>query len=272
MQCSHDAATGLQDAAAGRSRSRRTLRRRRRSTRFPLTPYQLYRPPPTARRPHHSPLAARYNGRLPCLTCGTSAGKVFIHNPHERSITTGAAEAADEAAAAGLAGGDRDIRFLNINRQVTAMVAGSLDATYVHDVLVVGTSTNLLAYDVEQNADVFFKEVPDGVNAMAIGPMQEREGPLVFVGGNCSLQGYDKEGEEAYWTVCGDNVRCISFCDADGDGIDELLVGSDDYAIRMFMQVSSRWEGRGERGREAGDARGGFVLCPRLAQPRRPTA
>lgn len=100
------------------------------------------------------------------------------------------------------------------------MVAGSLDATYAHDVLLVGTSTNLLAYDVEQNADLFFKEVPDGVNAMAIGPMQEREGPLVFVGGNCSLQGYDKEGEEAYWTVCGDNVRCISFCDADGDGID----------------------------------------------------
>jgi len=29
--------------------------------------------------------------------------------------------------------------------------------------------TNLLAYDAEENSDVFFKEVPDGVNAIAFG-------------------------------------------------------------------------------------------------------
>ena len=27
--------------------------------------------------------------------------------------------------------------------------------------------------------------------------------PLVIVGGNCSIQGFDEEGDEKFWTVCG---------------------------------------------------------------------
>lgn len=30
-------------------------------------------------------------------------------------------------------------------------------------VLFVGTQTNLLAYDVDSNADLFYKDMPDGV-------------------------------------------------------------------------------------------------------------
>ena len=35
--------------------------------------------------------------------------------------------------------------------------------------------------------------------------------------------------------MTGDNVCTLAFCDADGDGKNELLVGSDDYAIRIFQ-------------------------------------
>ena len=36
---------------------------------------------------------------------------------------------------------------------------------------MIGTPTNLLAYDVERNADVFHKDVPDGVNALVVGQL-----------------------------------------------------------------------------------------------------
>lgn len=60
--------------------------------------------------------------------------------------------------------------------------------------------------------------------------------PMVLVGGNCSVQGYSLTGEEVYWIVTGDNVRSIAAVDVDGDGHDELLVGSEDYDIRVFKQ------------------------------------
>ncbi len=39
------------------------------------------------------------------------------------------------------------------------------------------------AYDVEKNQDIFFKEVQDGVNAIAIGKMGPAGTTLVIVGG-----------------------------------------------------------------------------------------
>ena len=56
-------------------------------------------------------------------------------------------------------GSDQDISLLNINQSVSCLVAGQLDMTKNHDVLVVGTQTNLLAYDVENNSDLFYKDV-----------------------------------------------------------------------------------------------------------------
>ena len=39
------------------------------------------------------------------------------------------------------------------------------------------------AYDVEKNQDIFFKEVQDGVNAIAVGKMGPAGATLVIVGG-----------------------------------------------------------------------------------------
>jgi Bardet-Biedl syndrome 2 protein len=47
------------------------------------------------------------------------------------------------------------------------------------------------------------------------------------VGGTCSIQGFDHSGDEKFWTVTGDVVSSMAFADVDGDGEQELLVGSE---------------------------------------------
>ena len=42
--------------------------------------------------------------------------------------------------------------------------------------------------------------------------------------------------------MTGDNVSAMAFCDVDGDGQLELLVGSEDYEIRVFRNEEVRPE------------------------------
>ena len=64
---------------------------------------------------------------------------------------------------------NHDLNILNINQKILCLSAGRLNDTVNRDSLVVGTPTNLLAYDVENNSDLFYKDVPDGANCVAIG-------------------------------------------------------------------------------------------------------
>lgn len=52
-----------------------------------------------------------------------------------------------------------DISLLNINQQVISLATGRLDPEVPCDSLLVGTATNLMAYDVDNNTDLFYKEV-----------------------------------------------------------------------------------------------------------------
>lgn len=159
----------------------------------------------------------KYDGKHPCLTAGTTAGKILIHNPHNRTENS-----------------QNEIMFLNINRKITSVQAGMLSPNLGHDVLMTGTQTALMVYDVEENADLFFKEVHDGVNVIAFGNIHAVEAPVCLVGGNCSIQAFDHEGTELFWTVTGDNVSALSFCDVNDDGIPELICGTEDFEIRVF--------------------------------------
>jgi len=159
----------------------------------------------------------KYDGQHPCLTAGTTAGKILIHNPHNRAENA-----------------QNEIMFLNINRKITSVVAGLLSPNLGHDVLMTGTQTALMVYDVEENADLFFKEVHDGVNVIAFGNIHAVEVPVCLVGGNCSIQAFDHEGTELFWTVTGDNVSALSFCDINDDGVPELICGTEDFEIRVF--------------------------------------
>lgn len=46
-----------------------------------------------------------------------------------------------------------------------------------------------------------FLQIPDGCLSIATGMIEN--GPnLVFVGGTCSIYGYDVKGNDQFWTVC----------------------------------------------------------------------
>merc|ERR1719433_1439585 len=112
------------------------------------------------------------------------AGKVVIHCPHNRAENE-----------------QNEVMFLNINRKISAVKAGVLNPNLSREVLMVGTQTSLMVYDVEENADLFFKEVHDGVSVIALGNLPSTEPPVCVVGGNCSVQAFDHEGTELFWTV-----------------------------------------------------------------------
>ena len=57
---------------------------------------------------------------------------------------------------------------------------------------------------------------------------------MIVAGGNCSITGFDITSDERFWTVTGDNAASIQFIDWDEDGDEELIVGSDDFSIRVF--------------------------------------
>ncbi|XP_077372555.1 BBSome complex member BBS2 [Festucalex cinctus] len=171
----------------------------------------------------------KFDGVHPCLTAATQAGKVFIHNPHTRAQKPASHRLSQSTQ-------DSDVSLLNINQAVTCLTAGTLSTNTAGDTLLVGSQTNLLAYDVHDNTDIFYKEVSDGANAVVLGKLGDIPNPLAIIGGNCALQGFDLLGNDLFWTVTGDNVRSLVLCDFTGDGKNELLVGSEDFDIRVFKE------------------------------------
>ena len=109
-----------------------------------------------------------------------------------------------------------------------------MDPENAKDMLFIGSETNLLVYDVDNNADVFDQEVADGLTCISFGTMNGQMEPLIVAGGNCSITGFDMEAEEKFWTVTGDNVKAIEFLDWKNQGSSEMIVGSEDFAMRVF--------------------------------------
>ncbi|KAL4225721.1 Bardet-Biedl syndrome 2 protein [Mactra antiquata] len=169
----------------------------------------------------HMVTIGKYDGIHSSLTCATAAGKVLIHNPHVKSQ---------------IGRSEGDISLLSINQQVSSVCAGKLNPDIQNDVLAVGTLTNLMVYDIEKNADLFYKDTPDGSNAVVIGKLGNISPTMAIIGGNCSIQGFDLEGEENFWTVTGDNVCSLALLDFTNNGQNELVVGSEDYDIRVFRE------------------------------------
>ncbi|OLP97142.1 Bardet-Biedl syndrome 2 protein-like [Symbiodinium microadriaticum] len=91
------------------------------------------------------------------------------------------------------------VMFLNINRKITSVVTGSVQAF-------------------------------------------DAEGSELYWTVTGSVQAFDAEGSELYWTVTGDNVSALAFCDVDDDGQPELICGTEDFEIRAFKNVVLRIE------------------------------
>ena len=69
---------------------------------------------------------------------------------------------------------------------------------------------------------LFYLQVADGVSSLLIGSVGSYIDPLVVCGGGCSLQGFDSEGNDPFWTVTGDNVTSLALMDFDSDGKNEV--------------------------------------------------
>jgi Bardet-Biedl syndrome 2 protein len=61
---------------------------------------------------------------------------------------------------------DQDINLLSINQQVSSVCAGTLNNR--NDILAVGTQTNILAYDVNNNSDLFYKDVSSNCSTSSL--------------------------------------------------------------------------------------------------------
>uniref|UniRef100_A0A1I8HC79 Bardet-Biedl syndrome 2 protein homolog n=1 Tax=Macrostomum lignano TaxID=282301 RepID=A0A1I8HC79_9PLAT len=183
----------------------------------------------------------RFDGRSDTLACAAPAGRIMLLGPGAGAGAKSGGSSSrvlrpEPVAAAGAA----DVMLLNMGQAVTALAAGRLGepaTSPMQDLLLVGSAGSCLAYDVLNNADAFFRDAPDGVSAIVVGRLgrQSGVGQLALVGGNCSLTGYDRSGNDVFWSVTGDNVSSLSLCDFLGSGGNELLVGSEDYEIRVFQ-------------------------------------
>lgn len=165
-----------------------------------------------------------FDGNTPSLVAATAGDKVLVHNARGQSPS------------------DQSVSFLNINQTVNALATGRLRERDAHDVLVIGTPTSIFVYDVQHNTDLFYRDIPDGANVVAVGEVGSIGKPLAIAGGNCALQGFDGDGEDCYWTVTGDNITALTLADINDDNQNELLVGSEDYDIRVFKEDTIMFE------------------------------
>ncbi|KAG5498570.1 hypothetical protein JKF63_02856 [Porcisia hertigi] len=202
-------------------------------------------------------LAVRPPASAVSLAFGSSGQRVLLHNNNtntakaKRSAKRGEAQAST-GATLGLEN-ESAIQTLNFGKAPTVLAAGQLyevgstDIASTYDVLLFGASTSLLAYDVEQNKQLFYKDVEDGVQAVVCGAVMKPSGvsadlpppPLAVVGGNCSIFGFDRFGSERYWTVTGDQVTAMALMPWKSASFSataplSLLVASDDFEVRVY--------------------------------------
>ncbi|XP_043267546.1 Bardet-Biedl syndrome 2 protein homolog [Venturia canescens] len=182
----------------------------------------------------------KFDGSHACLVASTSSGNVLVHSPHRQPTSNMGSETGQEQLEGRLAWSG-ELAELQIGRQVTALCTGRLIEDE-RDILLIGTLTHVLAYQVEENADLFYKEMSDGAHCLAIGKVGWLPKLVAVIGGNCSVTVLDSEGVELFWTVMGDVVKSLTIFDFDGDGENELITGTDDFEIKVLKNDVVLWE------------------------------
>ncbi|XP_026740823.1 Bardet-Biedl syndrome 2 protein-like isoform X3 [Trichoplusia ni] len=154
---------------------------------------------------------AKYDGTHPCLTAAAGYDKIIIHHPHG-GVGTGRAQRSQAHG---------EVSELNLSQAIIALACGPLKTDSNRDMLLIGSPTQILAYDVHDNTDLFFKEAPDGVNVIITGSFGKHTETLAIIGGNSSVQAIDWEGNEVFWNVVSGKVCAIITFDFDKDGENE---------------------------------------------------
>jgi len=159
----------------------------------------------------------------PSIAASTLGGKIFIYR-FDKSEDEG-----------------NSLNWLNFNKRISHLSTGIIEGDSKRECLIVGSANTVSVYgsplimqDVFENKDLFYLDISDGVTCVYSGVFGSKNENLFFIGGNCSLQGFDSKGEEKYWNMTSDNVLSICLCDIDEDGEMELVVGCEDSKIIIF--------------------------------------
>ncbi|XP_062545338.1 Bardet-Biedl syndrome 2 protein homolog [Armigeres subalbatus] len=170
----------------------------------------------------------KYDGIHSCLTVVTNADKILIHTPHKRYGLQNSKLSISEI--------KNDIAMLNMNFPIRAIIAGKLKRDDDRDILVIGSSSHLLAYHVDENYNLFQRDFPEGVRSLLIGSLGGYAGNTLIVGGNAIIKGFNSEGTEILWLITAGAVNALLLMDIDKDGQNELIVGTDDGCIKMYKR------------------------------------
>ncbi|KAI6177749.1 Bardet-Biedl syndrome 2 protein-like protein [Aphelenchoides bicaudatus] len=133
---------------------------------------------------------------------------------------------------------EREHSIFHVNEPIGALSVFPANEEGMHDLVVVGTEKSLLMFDVYNNKTVFHKEMPEGINVIQIGHLDEHPDRLIVCGCGTTIWGINAKGEDIYWTTLGDEVRALAICDIDGDEKNELIVGTSGTEIKILKNAS----------------------------------
>lgn len=153
--------------------------------------------------------------------------QIIIHSPYTRYNMFNSQKAWSEI--------KKDIGMLSVNYTITAIATGKLSSNSEKEYLAIGTENNILVYQVDDNMEVFFKDVAESVRCMTIGKISSSHQPLLLSGSNTTVKGYDVKGDEILWIVTSGVVNSITLFDFDRDNDEEIVLGCNDK-IRIYKQ------------------------------------
>uniref|UniRef100_A0A1I8FMZ8 BBS2_Mid domain-containing protein n=1 Tax=Macrostomum lignano TaxID=282301 RepID=A0A1I8FMZ8_9PLAT len=172
----------------------------------------------------------RFDGRSDTLACAAPAGRNHAPGSWAPALAPNpvAPAAASSARSRGVTGAGR------------RPVVGEPATSPMQDLLLVGSAGSCLAYDVLNNADAFFRDALLTVSAplsLADLAASPASGQLALVGGKLLADwGYDRSGNDVFWSVTGDNVSSLSLCVTFlASGAQRVARRSEDYEIRVFQ-------------------------------------
>lgn len=129
----------------------------------------------------------------------------------------------------------KDIGMLSVNYTITAIATGKLSPDSDKEYLAIGTENNILVYQVDDNMEIFFKDIPEAIRCMVIGNIDMTHPPMLICGTKMTVKGYNVKGEEILWIVTSGTVNSIILFDFNRDNDQEIVLGCNDK-IRVYKQ------------------------------------
>lgn len=129
----------------------------------------------------------------------------------------------------------KDIGMLSVNYTITAIATGKFSPGSEKEYLAIGTENNILVYQVDDNLEIFFKDVSEAIRCMMIGRIDSSHPPLLLCGTNSTVKGYNVKGDEILWIVTSGAVNSIILFDFNRDNDLEIILGCNDK-IKIYKQ------------------------------------